>query len=305
MSASHLNIVTGAYGFTGKYITQRLLDLGERVRTLTGHPARPDPFRSRVKAFPFNFDNPTALAKSLEGASTLFNTYWVRFPYRGITFDQAIQHTLSLFRAAKEAGVRRVIHVSITNPSEDSPLPYFRGKARLERALKESSLPYAIIRPTVVFGNGDILVNNIAWFLRTFPIFAVPGSGRYRLQPVYVEDVADLAVQAGHGGTNTVIDAVGPETYTYEEFVRLIAQAIGSPARLVHVPPPVALLLTTGLDLLVHDVVLTRDEIEGLMAGLLVSDKPPTGGTRFGQWLKRNADTIGRQYASELARHYR
>lgn len=305
MSAPHLNIVTGAFGFTGKYITQRLLDLGEQVRTLTGHPARPNPFGSQVKAVPFDFDNPAALAKSLEGASTLFNTYWVRFPYRGITFDQAIKHTLSLFRAAKEAGIRRVVHVSITNPSEDSPLPYFRGKARLERALKESGLPYAIIRPTVIFGRGDILINNIAWSLRTLPVFAVPGSGRYRLQPVYVEDVADLAVQAGHGSINTVIDAVGHETYTYEELVRLIAEAIGRPARIMHVPPPVALLLITGLDLLVRDVVLTRDEIEGLMAGLLVSDEPPTGATRFGQWLEWNADTIGRHYASELARHYR
>jgi NADH dehydrogenase len=243
--------------------------------------------------------------RSLEGASTFYNTYWVRFPYKKMTFDQAIQHALLLFSAAREAGVRRVVHVSITHPSEDSPLPYFRGKARLERALKESGLSYAIIRPTVIFGREDILINNIEWFLRTLPFFAVAGSGRYRIQPVYVEDVAGLAVDAGHGSANTILDAVGPETYPYEEFVRLIAQAIGSSARIVHVLPPVALLLATGLDLLVHDVVLTRDEIEGLMSGLLVSNGPPTGRTLFSHWLKQNADTVGRQYASELDRHYR
>lgn len=304
MSTPQLNIVTGAFGYTGKYITRQLLDMGERVKTITGHPNRPNPFGSQVKAVPFHFDKPAELAESLEGASTLYNTYWIRFAYERVTFDQAIQNTLTLFKAAIEAGVRRVVHVSITKASEDSPLPYFRGKAMLEKALKESGLSYAIIRPTLLFGREDILINNIAWFLRKFPVFAVPGSGRYKLQPVYVEDVADIAVKAGHHATNAIIDAVGPETYSYEELVRLIAEEIGSTARIIHVPPAFALVQTKVLNLIVRDVVLTQEEIDGLMAGLLVSDNPPTGKTRLSQWLKQHADTIGRQYASEVGRHY-
>lgn len=304
MNTSPLNIVTGAFGYTGKYITRRLLDMGERVKTITGHPDRPNPFGGEVSVASFNFDKPGELARSLEGASTLYNTYWVRFSYKRVTFEQAIQNTLTLFRAAQKAGIRRVVHVSITNPSADSPLPYFRGKAILEKALIDSGLSYAIIRPAVIFGREDILINNIAWLLRKFPAFVVPGSGKYKLQPVSVGDMADTAVSGGHQDKNSIIDAVGPETYAYEDLVRLIAETIGSTARIVHVPPRLALALGKVLGFMVRDIVLTREEIDGLMAGLLVSKNPPTGSTHLSQWLKKNADKIGRHYASEIGRHY-
>lgn len=299
-----LNVVTGAYSFTGKSITRRLLDMGERVKTLTGHPGRPNPFGDQVEAAPFNFDRPAELAQSLAGASALYNTYWVRFPYQQVTFEQAIHNTLKLFEAANAAGVRRVIHFSITNPREDSPLGYFRGKAVVERALKASGLSYAIIRPTVIFGHEDILINNIAWFLRKLPVFAIPGSGKYHLQPVCVEDVADIAVKAGHHDVNAIIDAAGPEIYTYAGLVRLIAEAVGSTARIIHVPSSVALALIKVLNLFVEDVILTAEELDGLIAGLLVSDDPPIGKSRLSHWLVRNAGSIGRRYASEVARHY-
>jgi len=299
-----LRVVTGAFGYTGKYITKRLLAAGGRVKNLTGHPNRPNPFGEKVTPVPFNFDNPGTLAGSLEGASCLYNTYWVRFNYNRTTLDQAIQNTLTLFRAAKAAGIPRVVHVSITNPSEDSPLPYFRGKAILEKALIESGLSYAIIRPTVIFGREDILINNIAWFLRKFPIFAIPGSGEYRIQPVYVEDLAELCVNTGRGTKNIILDALGPETYTYEALVQLIADTVGSRARIIHLSPRTALFFSKLLSFLVNDVVLTREEIEGLMAGLLVSSNPPTGKTCVSEWLRQNASSLGYQYSSELARHY-
>ncbi|MFQ5595180.1 MAG: SDR family oxidoreductase [Anaerolineae bacterium] len=305
METSNLNVVTGAFSYTGKYITRRLLSMGKRIKTLTGHPNRPSPFGEQVSVAPFNFDKPAELAKSLVGVSTLYNTYWVRFGYEQTTFYHAVRNTLTLFRAAQEASVRRIVHISITNPDENSPLPYFKGKAVLETALQESGLSFAIIRPTVLFGGDGILINNIAWFLRKFPLFAVPGSGEYRLQPVHVEDLAHLAVEAGYQNANIVMDAVGPETYTYADLVRLIAQTLGSRARIIHAPAAVTLRLAKILGFILRDVVLTREEIDGLMAGLLVSDDPPTGETRFSVWLKQNADTLGRRYASEVDRHYR
>ena len=150
-----------------------------------------------------------------------------------------------------------------------------------------------------------MLLNNIAWALRRFPAFPIYGSGGYRLQPVYVEDVARIAVTAANGAANQVIDAVGPETYTFDEVVRLIAGTIGIKARLVHLPPGMALGLTRLVGLFVNDVVLTRDEVKGLMAGLLVSGDPPSGETRLSQWLTNNADHLGRSYTSELRRHWR
>ena len=304
MTAPELNVVTGAFSYTGRYIARRLLTMGKAVRTLTGHPEREDPFGGRVRAFPYDFERPAALAESLRGATTLYNTYWVRFPHGQASFDKAVDNTRVLIEAAREAGVGRIVHISVSNASEHSPLPYFRGKGLVESAVMSSSLSYAIVRPTLVFGTEDVLINNIAWLLRRFPLFAVPGSGDYRLQPVFAEDVAEIAVNAAHRDESTVLDAAGPETYTFDELVRLIAGSIRSKARIVHLRPGLALFLAGLIGRLVNDVVLTRGEVEGLMANLLVSDAPPAGQTRLSDWLDQNADSVGTRYASELKKHY-
>lgn len=305
MAGGKLNVVTGAFGYTGRYITRRLLEMGDQVATLTSQPLEQSPFGRRVRARPLAFDRPEALADSLRGATTLYNTYWVRFCFGRVTFQAAVENTRTLIRAAEAAGVERLVQVSITKPSKDSPLPYFRGKALLEEAVRESSLSYAIVRPTVIFGPRDVLINNIAWLLRRLPIFGVFGDGGYPLQPVFIEDFADIAVQAGRRSDNCVVDAVGPEVFTYAGLVRLIRDTIGSRARVIRVPPAVALAVGRLVGLAVGDVVVTRDEIVGLTSGLLVSDDPPTGATPLSKWLQGNADAVGRTYASELQRHYR
>jgi uncharacterized protein YbjT (DUF2867 family) len=298
-----LNVVTGAFSHSGKYITKRLLSMGEKVKTLTGHPDRENPFGGRVSARPFNFDNPGRLAKSLQGATTLYNTYWIRFPHRWGTFDEAVENSRTLIKAAEEAGIRRIVHISITSPSQESPFPYFRGKALVEKAITDSKLSYAIVRPALIFGMEGTLINNIAWMLRRFPLFAVAGSGDYRVQPIFVEDLAEIAVSAGHKDDNIVIDAVGPETFTFEELVRLIADRVHSRARIIHIRPGLLLCLARLIGLVVRDVVLTRDEIEGLMSNLLVSHNPANGQTYLSQWLTENADALGTSYVSELKRH--
>jgi NADH dehydrogenase len=302
---SDLHVVTGASGYSGRYIAGLLLERGHRVRTLTGHPDRPSPFGDRVEAVPFHFENRRELAASLRGAAVLYNTYWIRFSRGRRTFDKAVANSRTLIRAAAEAGVGRFVHISITNPSEGSPLPYFRGKAVVERALVESGLSYAILRPTVLFGREDILINNIAWLLRQLPLFGVFGSGEYALQPVYVEDMAALAVEMACSTHNGVVDAVGPETYSFEELVKLIRRAVNSRAGIFHVPPGIALGIGRVIGWLTRDVVITRDEIAGLMGNLLVSDRPPSCPTSFSQWLHDHAGELGTHYASELRRHYR
>ncbi len=125
----------------------------------------PNRFGKRLSTSPFNFDNPAALARTLEGADTLFNTYWIRFAHGGINHDTAVENLMTLISAAEDAGVRRIVHLSITNATLDSPLPCSRGKARVEDAICQSSMSHAILRPTVIFGREDILQNNIAWML--------------------------------------------------------------------------------------------------------------------------------------------
>jgi uncharacterized protein YbjT (DUF2867 family) len=301
---SGIDVVTGAFGYTGKFIARRLLAQGRQVITLTGHPERANEFAGRVPAYPFNFHDPAALTASLQGVDTLYNTYWVRFNYGQTTFEQAVTNTRTLFECAKVAGVRRIVHTSICNPSLDSPLPYYRGKAQLEEALRQSGISYAILRPTVIFSLEDVLVNNIAYLLRHFPLFAVPGTGDYSLQPVFVEDMAELALNAGRGSENIALDVVGPEVYTFNALVDLMAGQLHSRARIIHVAPRLALALSRLVGFVVGDVVLTEDELEGLSTGLLVSKGAPTGMTSFRAWLEQNAAELGRRYASELDRHF-
>lgn len=300
-------VVTGAAGYTGRYIARRLLEGGARVRSLTGHVDRPSPFGDAVEAFPYKFDDPDAMARSLEGADTLFNTYWIRFARGDLTHDAAVCNSGALFAAAARAGVRRIVHVSITNASAESMLPYFRGKALVEQALRESGVSHAILRPTIIFGREDILLNNIAWALRRFPVHPIPGRGDYPVQPICVEDLARLAVDVGAGDEDVEIDAVGPDVMSYEEMVRLIARKVGSSARLVRVPSWLALAGARIAGLAVSDVVLTREEVDGLTAGLLVSRSGarPAGRTRLAEWLDAYAEALGTRYSNELARHYR
>ncbi|HTX90614.1 MAG TPA: NAD(P)H-binding protein [Anaerolineales bacterium] len=296
--------VTGAFSYTGKYIARKLLERGDEVVTLTNHPDRPDPFAGRVKAYPLDFGREARLVEALTGADVLVNTYWVRFDRGAVTQAGAVENTRALVRAAKAAGVGRIVHISITNPSADSHLPYFSGKAANERAVVDSGLGYSILRPTLIFGTEDILINNIAWILRRFPLFAQIGDGRYKLQPVCVDDLAEVAGQAVHGRENATLDVTGPETFTFDELVHLIGRTVGWDRPILHVPAGLALQAARFISLFIGDVLITKEEVGGLMAGLLVSPEPPRGSTRLSDWLEANRDTVGRQYASELARHY-
>ena len=305
MNNSDLSVVTGAFGYTGKYITAKLLTTGHQVRTLTFHPGRTSPFGDQVKAYPLDFDDPNALAQNLGGARTLYNTYWIRFPRGRVTFENAVENTKTLINAALDAGVQRIVHLSVANPSPSSPLAYFKGKALVEEAIIRSGLTYSIIRPTLIFGSGDILINNIAWSLRKFPFFPIPGKGDYPVQPVFVEDVAEMAVSAGNRGENEVLDCAGPEIFAYNQLIRTIADGIGSNAKVVHVPSLATLMISKLAGYLVKDIVLTKAEIDGLMAGLLVSADSPVGRMSLASWLGENHQCLGNKYISELDRHYR
>jgi len=312
-------VITGAFSYTGRYATRILVERGYGVRTLTGHPERKPPllpnsgrslapgtsnFDQPISAFPYDFENPGSLRKSLEGASTLINTYWVRFPRRGVTFDTAVRNSRTLIHAARDAGVKRIVHVSIANASAESPLGYYRGKAEVEAAVRESGMSYAIVRPTVIFGKEDILINNIAWFVRHLPVFGIPGNGRYGVRPIHVEDMARLLADSVAAPGNTIVNAVGPETFSFEELVRMIAREVRSSARIAHMPAWLAYIGTTIAGWAVGDVVLTWEEYLGLMGNLLAPEGPSTGTTRLSEWVVEHRDSLGMRYASEVGRHF-
>ena len=293
-----LDVVTGAFSYTGRFIAQCLVAAGREVRTLSRTP-------SGSGSYPLQFSDEEALVDALRGANVLYNTYWIRFQRGGSTFARAVENTRTLLRAARRAGLRRVVHLSVTHAAERSPFPYFRGKAETERAVAESGLSYAIVRPTWIFGPDDILVNNTAWLLRRFPVFLLPRGRGYRVQPVSVQDVARLAVDAGRHEDDQRFDAAGPETLTFDEVVDQLRSAVGSRSRLVHAQPGLILTLARVFDLFARDVLLTREELDALRASLLTSDEQPRGRDSFGAWIEANAETLGRSYVSELARNFR
>jgi nucleoside-diphosphate-sugar epimerase len=300
------DMVTGAFSYSGSLIAELLINSGRKVRTLTHHPGREHPLRATVQASPYRFDDPLALARSLEGIATLYNTYWVRFERGSATFANAVANSSALFEAARRAGVARIVHLSIANPSVGSPLPYYRGKALVEQALAAAEVPYSIVRPTWIFGGGrDILANNIAWILRRMPVFVVPGDGRYLVQPVHVGDLAHICLRAAHAATAEIIDAAGPDTMPFEQLVRAMRRAVGRQTPILHASPGAMAALARALGFVVRDVVLTADEIRGLTAGLLASHHPALGRISFIEWLDENGPTLGRAYANELDRHFR
>ncbi len=191
-------VVTGAFSYSGGVIARRLLDQGCEVVSLSRRAAPAGhPLAGAVAVEPLQFGDADALERALRGAEVLFNTYWIRFGRDGASFDGAVENSRVLFAAARRAGVGRIVHLSVTNASAGSPFAYFRGKAAVERVLAETTPEHAVIRPSLVFGGREeILVNNMAWLLRRLPVYAVPGDGAYRVQPVAVGDVADLALAA-------------------------------------------------------------------------------------------------------------
>lgn len=298
-----VDVVTGAFSYSGSVIARELQAAGRRVRTLTGHPDRA-PKGTAIEVRPLDFDDPIGLADSLRGAETLYNTYWVRFARGQLDHATAVANSRALFYAARQAGVERIVHVSITHPAIDSAYSYFRGKAEVERALAEVGVSYAVIRPAILFGGDGVLLNNIAWLLRRIPVFAVGGAGKYRIRPVHLDDLARLCLEAGTSTATTITNAVGPRP-TFTELVHAIKDAAGSNSAIVHVPGAVIPALSTALGVALRDSLLTRDEYRAMADGLADVDDPPTGRISLMAWIAQNGHSLGRRYANELDRHFR
>jgi uncharacterized protein YbjT (DUF2867 family) len=304
MTTPQLDVVTGAFSYSGASISRELLARGHSVRTLTGHPDRA-PAGTPIEARPLDFADRAGLARSLGGVHTLYNTYWVRFQHGELTHDVAVRNNRTLFEAAVAAGVQRIVHVSIMHPSLTSADSYFRGKAEVEQALEQTGISHAIARPSVLFGGKGVLINNIAWLLRRLPVFAMGGGGHYKLRPIHVDDLARLLVSLGERTDNVTVDAGGPESLAFRDIVTTIKESIGSHALIVSVPGALIPVMASGLNLVLRDTLLTADEYRAMAAGLADSDEPATGTTVLTDWIREQGSDLGRHYANELDLHFR
>ncbi|MDP6148154.1 MAG: NAD(P)H-binding protein [Candidatus Thalassarchaeaceae archaeon] len=301
--SERVHVVTGAFGYSGRWIARELLSRGKKVRTLTNAVGRDDPFHGMVEVMPIDFTNHDLLVSSLRGTDVLYNTYWVRYKNSkdGYAHEVAVENTRKLFLAAEEAGVNRIVHFSVAHPHKAPDWSYFRGKVEVEKLLTESSLSYAILRPTVFFGGErDVLINNMAWLIRKFPVFGIFGMGNYLIQPIHIEDVAKVAVEQGESVEDVVMDVAGPEIFTYREYVTLIAKSLGVRRLIIPVPPIVGWAVGKVVGAILRDRVITRAEIKGLMQGLMATDAKPLGETKFSEWVAINGAALGAKYHNDL-----
>lgn len=271
------------------------------IRTLTNSAGRPNPFRDWVEVHPFHFDDGQARPGPGGGQRPLQHLLGAVQP-QPVPFRQGRgeQQNPLFLRGRGGSGTDRPYqhHQQLAR----FPLEYFRGKARLKEELRSADISHAILRPDLLFGKEDILINNIAWVLRHFPVFAVFGDGSYRLQPIFVDDLARLAVEQGGKTENTAIKAIGPGTYTFRGLVQEIGREIGKRRPVFHVPPRLGYWLGSLLGRMKGDVLLTREKMRGVMAELLYVDAPPAGQTRLSDWMRRKREWLGKEYRRELKR---
>lgn len=297
--------ITGALGYSGSYMAQEALKRGHRVIGLTNSQGRDNPLN--LPLYPLDWASEETLASHLQGCDVLINTYWIRFQYGELSHELAVKNTRVLFAAAKRAGVQRIVHVSITNPLEQDTLPYFRGKYELEQCLKEWGGEYSILRPAVLFGDSpgdDILINNMAWALRTFPAIGTFGWGDYKMQPIHVQDFAELALDEAESATGSrIIEAIGPEAWSFRDLFIMLRSSMGCRCAVLPCPAWAAFLAIKVMGVWQRDIMLTWQEVLGLTANKLFVPHAPTVGNRaLSQWVHAHASQLGRNYSSELSR---
>lgn len=300
MRTTPMDAVTGAFSYSGTAITAELKSRGRGVRTLTGHPQTPASDGSGPdEVCPLDFTDPGQLRTSLSGIDTLINTYWVRFPRAGTTFADAVANSQTLFDAATDAGVRRIVHISIAHADPASPYPYFAGKGLVEAHLATLPVGHAILRPAILFGGQAVLLNNIAWLLRHLPVFAIGGHGAYRIRGIHLTDLARLCADETDSDDDILRDAVGPERPTFRDLVEALREAVHSKAILLDVPGAVIPACATGVGVLLRDTVLTRDEYAAMAAGLADTTGPATGTIAVTDWIAQNGSWLGRRYLND------
>ena len=294
-------VITGAFSFTGAAVASELSRRGWTVCSLTNR--RRPPGADHIASVPLRFES-KHLETVLSAADAFVNTYWLRFPYGGQTFETAVANSKLLIEGATQAGIGRFVHLSVSNAASNSNLGYYRGKAEVEAALRTSRLSYSIVCPTLIVGPRDVLTNNIAWFLRRFPIFPIPDGGNYRLRPLTLGDAGRIVADETESSETAQIDAAGPEIMTFREYVHTVARACGLRRTVVGVPGNLALAALRLVQRFLKDVVLTREELLGLQQEALLSHQSPRAKESVTDWLRQNGETLGRRYANDLDRHF-
>lgn len=275
--------IAGGSGFIGRAIARRLARVPEvRVRVMSRSPERA---KQRLELPGAEFvrgevTEPDSLTEALKGADTVvsavqFEGYPVENPKRGLTFERVdYGGTVALLEAAKSAGARQFVYISGAAADERSAHPGFRAKGRAERAIRESGLVFTIFRPSLVYGPEDQVLNTFAKALRFAPVFAVPGTGLQKVQPVLVDDIAEcVALAIGGEGHNGIFEIGGPDLMTFDEMMWIVMDVSGRRRPIIHIPERVMRGIAGILEKLPKPL-LSRDAVTFVVADNATDIKP-------------------------------
>jgi NADH dehydrogenase len=274
-------LVTGATGYIGRHLVLRLVERGDRPRCLVRPGARIDMLpQGNVEILQGDITNPASLPGAVQGVDAVVHLASVVANVKeSATVNYARindRGTADLVQAASAAGVRQFIYLSGVNTVPGAPGSYIRTRWNAEQHVKNSGIPYSILEPSILFGDHAAFFTALADLLRVAPIVPVPGNGTLRFQPVWVEDVATcLLLLLEEGGKNETIAIGGPDFYSYDALLDLIATTTRKRRLKVHVPLPLMKLgaasmqavlprppvTTAALDLFLDDNVATLNAI--------------------------------------------
>ncbi|HSA78438.1 MAG TPA: complex I NDUFA9 subunit family protein [Nitrospirota bacterium] len=258
-------LVTGGSGFVGGHLIRRLRQEGLPVRALARHPDRVQPLKDLgVEVVPGDISNKVSLEKAAEGIERVIHLVGIIQETPGVTFRGVhVEGTRNVIEAARKAGVRHFFHQSALGTRPGAKSEYHRTKWEAEELVRQSGIPHTILRPSLIYGPGDKFTIRLSEMLRRAPVMPVIGSGKYRVQPIYIDDVVSCMVKVviGDAFLNEIYEIGGPDQLTYKEVTAAIAEAMGLKRPAVHVPLFFVKPIAHALETVLSNPPLTTDQL--------------------------------------------
>jgi len=258
-------LVTGGTGFVGGHLIRRLQQEGLPARVLTRHPDRAQTLREiGVEIVPGDILDEPSLEKAAEGIERVIHLVGIIQEAPGMTFrDVHVEGTRNVIAAAKKAGVRHLFYQSALGTRPGAKSDYHRTKWEAEELVRQSGIPHTILRPSLIYGAGDKFTVRLSEILKLSPIMPVIGSGKSRVQPIYIDDVVSciVKVMTGDAFLNEIYEIGGPDQLTYEEVTKTIAEAMGINRPAVHVPLLFLKPMARALETLLPNPPLTTNQL--------------------------------------------
>lgn len=274
-------LVTGGTGFVGRHVCRALIARGYVPRLLVrvgSEEKIPPDIRERCRVTLGDVTNRESVENAVQCVDAVVHLVGIirEVPSNGITFEKLhVAATRNIVWAAQRWEATRFIHMSALGVGPEGVTPYLETKRQAEEIVRDSGLQYTIFRPSVIFGEGDHFIGELARLLPRLPFVPVVGDGAYRLQPVYAGDVARGFAEAllRPKTAGRTFEVGGPGLFTYDELLDAIAAASGRSARKVHVPVP---LVRTAVRLMerFERFPVTDDQITMLLKGSVCFSRP-------------------------------